>query len=338
MSGDEFYTNPMLINAFKSLVKTILLRRNTITGILYKDDPSILAIETGNELETFDFKRIPGSWTLDIAKWIKSIDPNHLLIDGSFGVHGWDEEVLKDTQYIDILSNHYYKLPFNYDNFMKYILPSTILVLLAIALAVLLVLVRLKPNRLSLLTGVKSASKSSETTGTQEHMTRDSSEFGRYQPYQPYSHEWMDSTTNNSNTSSISSNFTTVIPEGSVGLKSPHTKRKLTKLQPRQKISIIVLSFLILACLGVSVYLFVNSPFIQSYGTRFKKEIDHIKTATSNSKGFLVGEFAFVDVNEAKELLEAVVDSDAVGGLIWSLRFHSRDGGFCKYPRWLAET
>lgn len=36
-------------NAFKDYVKAILTRRNSITGVLYKDDPTIMAWDLANE-------------------------------------------------------------------------------------------------------------------------------------------------------------------------------------------------------------------------------------------------------------------------------------------------
>ena len=36
-------------DAFKDYVKAILTRRNSITGVLYKDDPTIMAWDLANE-------------------------------------------------------------------------------------------------------------------------------------------------------------------------------------------------------------------------------------------------------------------------------------------------
>ena len=44
-------------------------------------DPAILAWETGNELQS-----VPIEWTSDITSYIKSLAPNHLTMDGSYGV------------------------------------------------------------------------------------------------------------------------------------------------------------------------------------------------------------------------------------------------------------
>ncbi|SFT16700.1 CIA30 family protein [Paenibacillus sp. BC26] len=98
-SEAAFWSDPQLIADFKSVVAHVLNRVNSYTGVAYKDDPAILGWETGNEL-------VPASqaWTRDIAAYIKSLDSNHLVIDGKYGI---DDASLNDPN-IDIVSNHYY--------------------------------------------------------------------------------------------------------------------------------------------------------------------------------------------------------------------------------------
>jgi hypothetical protein len=95
---NQFYYNPQVINDFKTYISKLLNRVNIYTGIAYKNDPTILAWETGNELQP------PESWTQNISAYIKSIDKNHLVIDGRAGV---DPNAARLNN-IDILSNHYY--------------------------------------------------------------------------------------------------------------------------------------------------------------------------------------------------------------------------------------
>jgi hypothetical protein len=75
-----FYTDPAVIADFKEHVRRVINRVNTVTGIPYRDDPTILAWETGNEVLP------PVSWTRDITQFIRSLDPKHLIIDGHPGV------------------------------------------------------------------------------------------------------------------------------------------------------------------------------------------------------------------------------------------------------------
>lgn len=98
---EEFWTDSLLISDFKKTVEFVLNRKNTFTGIPYKDDKSILGWETGNELEC------PFSWTSEIAAYIKSIDKNHLVIEGTYsGLVS--AEAVQDTN-LDVLSTHYYE-------------------------------------------------------------------------------------------------------------------------------------------------------------------------------------------------------------------------------------
>jgi endo-1,4-beta-mannosidase len=76
----EFYTNEAVIDHFKEFIARILNRVNTYTGVAYKDDPTILAWESGNELQA------PQAWTSMIAAYVKSIDSHHLFMDGNYGI------------------------------------------------------------------------------------------------------------------------------------------------------------------------------------------------------------------------------------------------------------
>jgi mannan endo-1,4-beta-mannosidase len=101
----DFWTNPEIIADFKKTVTFIVNRRNSYTGVLYKDDKALLAWETGNELYG------PYSWTREIAAHIKSLDSNHLIWDGFYiGHKEIQPEALEDPN-IDIVSSHHYPAP-----------------------------------------------------------------------------------------------------------------------------------------------------------------------------------------------------------------------------------
>lgn len=59
-----------------------------------------MAWETGNELLP------PANWTGVIAEHVKSVDTNHLVLDGRYGID--PEALLLDT--VDIYSDHYYPM------------------------------------------------------------------------------------------------------------------------------------------------------------------------------------------------------------------------------------
>ena len=100
LSADDYYTNATLIADYKTIVRKVLERTNTISGVRYIDDPAILAWETGNEL-----RKAPDGWTAEMAAFIKSLDSNHLVIDGK---EVDLSEASMNNPDIDIISNHYY--------------------------------------------------------------------------------------------------------------------------------------------------------------------------------------------------------------------------------------
>lgn len=99
-SKEEFWTDPQLISDFKKTVEFIVNRKNTYTGILYKDDKALLGWETGNELVC------PYEWTAEIAKYIKSLDKNHIVIEGTHSQILSDKSI--NDPNIDVLSTHHY--------------------------------------------------------------------------------------------------------------------------------------------------------------------------------------------------------------------------------------
>ncbi|KAJ3416241.1 hypothetical protein HDV05_002531 [Chytridiales sp. JEL 0842] len=104
---DAFWTDTEVIYHFKMMITHTLERVNKVTGIKYKDDPAVAMWETGNELVTKDRKRVPPSWTIEICKHMKEVDPKHLTVDGSFALYGFEMDAVL-SPYIDIFTGHYY--------------------------------------------------------------------------------------------------------------------------------------------------------------------------------------------------------------------------------------
>jgi hypothetical protein len=77
----NFYNNAADVASFEQFIQTVLTRVNSMTGVPYADDPTILGWETGNEIGP------PISWTATVSAFIKSIDPNHLVVDGTYGIN-----------------------------------------------------------------------------------------------------------------------------------------------------------------------------------------------------------------------------------------------------------
>ncbi|KAI9484800.1 glycoside hydrolase superfamily [Zychaea mexicana] len=91
---DEFYTNADVVNSFKEYITHVLERTNELTGVKYKDDPTIFGWELANEprcggsgLPTSDScgPDITTAWVDEISSHIKSIDSNHLVGIGDEG-------------------------------------------------------------------------------------------------------------------------------------------------------------------------------------------------------------------------------------------------------------
>lgn len=84
---DDFFGDPQMMGYWKDYVSTIANRVNTYTGIAYKDEPALLAIELGNE---FRCRACRGTTRLidaisEMATFAQATFPNHLIADGGEG-------------------------------------------------------------------------------------------------------------------------------------------------------------------------------------------------------------------------------------------------------------
>lgn len=98
--ADDFWTDRQLIDDFKQTIDYVLHRKNTITGVVYRDDPTLFGWETGNEI------KCPPEWTAEIAAYLQGLDANHLVIDGC-SLLGIRPESLDDPN-VDVVSTHHY--------------------------------------------------------------------------------------------------------------------------------------------------------------------------------------------------------------------------------------
>ncbi len=95
-----FFANPTVISDFEQYIGHLLNHVNSYTGVAYKNDPTIMAWETGNEISPTT------KWTKTITEFIKGIDPKHLTIDGTRGVDG----AALALNSVDIFTEHYYPI------------------------------------------------------------------------------------------------------------------------------------------------------------------------------------------------------------------------------------
>ncbi|HKN84685.1 MAG TPA: hypothetical protein VJW17_14670, partial [Pyrinomonadaceae bacterium] len=81
-----FYSNPETRRLYREHLEKLATRRNTITGVVYRDDPTIFGWELMNEAQA-----ITGHWTerrawfTEMSAYLKSLDPNHMIAPGAWG-------------------------------------------------------------------------------------------------------------------------------------------------------------------------------------------------------------------------------------------------------------
>jgi mannan endo-1,4-beta-mannosidase len=126
---DDFFFDPRLRRYWKDYVDVLAARVNTFTGVAYRDEPTILAWEVGNE---FRCARCRGNSRLvdtvrELADYLRRAFPRHLIADGGEGfdddraaylglsndypVRGDDGASfsrLAALEELDMLSYHYY--------------------------------------------------------------------------------------------------------------------------------------------------------------------------------------------------------------------------------------
>ncbi len=107
------FTNPDSAESYKSYIKSILSRKNTVNGRIYRDDPTIMAWDVANEpyLDNISETDLT-AWLAGITAYIKSVDPNHLI---TFGIDNSSSKYDADGPYysafnvpnLDFFSIHY---------------------------------------------------------------------------------------------------------------------------------------------------------------------------------------------------------------------------------------
>jgi mannan endo-1,4-beta-mannosidase len=128
---DSFYTDPVIRQWYKAYVDHLLNRVNTITGVRYRDDPTIMTWELGNEPRCLG--GLPASpscttktlldWADEMSSFVKGIDKNHLVSVGDEGFYcvspsdpdwtrncgeGVDTVAFAKLKSIDVMSFHLY--------------------------------------------------------------------------------------------------------------------------------------------------------------------------------------------------------------------------------------
>jgi mannan endo-1,4-beta-mannosidase len=81
----SFYSNEKATKMFNDHLKFIINRKNSITGVLYREDPVIMSWELANEPRAVDNQAAFYKWVENTSNLIREMDPNHLITTGSEG-------------------------------------------------------------------------------------------------------------------------------------------------------------------------------------------------------------------------------------------------------------
>jgi len=84
---DFFFRDQRTRKNYIDWVTHILEHTNTITGVKYKDDPTIFGWDLMNEPQTTSITLMQ-QWLAEMSAYVKSVDPNHLVSSGSEGFYG----------------------------------------------------------------------------------------------------------------------------------------------------------------------------------------------------------------------------------------------------------
>lgn len=110
----DFFTDPAVIAAFQNHVDAVLNHLNPLTGVRYKDDPTILAWENCNMCGLIALLTGGGpaalaqvsTWTDTIGQHIKQQDPHHLYLDTSGIFRAYPNAL--DNKTPDLITFEYY--------------------------------------------------------------------------------------------------------------------------------------------------------------------------------------------------------------------------------------
>jgi mannan endo-1,4-beta-mannosidase len=91
----DFYSSADAVRMYHDYVRALVARRNSVTGVRYADDPTIMSWQLANEprpggSNEVGLRQLPDylAWIAATARLIKSLDPNHLVSTGSEGSQG----------------------------------------------------------------------------------------------------------------------------------------------------------------------------------------------------------------------------------------------------------
>src|SRR5690349_14994678 len=87
-----FYSHPETRRLYREHLEKLANRRNTVTGVAYRDDPTIFGWELMNEAQVITGRWAERrAWFAEMSGYLKSLDPNHLIAPGAWGYRSSSE-------------------------------------------------------------------------------------------------------------------------------------------------------------------------------------------------------------------------------------------------------
>lgn len=131
LAHDDFFSDAQMQSWYKDYASMLARRINTFTGVAYRDEPAILAVEVANELRCVSCRgtqRLQDT-VAELARHLKQVFPRHLISDGGEGFdddatlypgltnlyavrgdEGASYSKLASIPELDLLSHHFYPL------------------------------------------------------------------------------------------------------------------------------------------------------------------------------------------------------------------------------------
>lgn len=82
----RFYTLPKATKLYYDLIEKLVSRKNTITNVLYVNDPTIMSWQLANEPREFGHDKKYFKWVKKSSDLIRKLDKNHLICIGNEGI------------------------------------------------------------------------------------------------------------------------------------------------------------------------------------------------------------------------------------------------------------
>jgi len=105
-----FYSNETARRLYREHVEKIATRRNTVSGVMYRDDPTIFGYELMNEAQCLTGRWAERrAWLAEMSSYLKSLDPDHPIVPGDWGYRSAAErrewladQALPNVDYCDV--------------------------------------------------------------------------------------------------------------------------------------------------------------------------------------------------------------------------------------------